>query len=144
MNINETLSNKNVFLNEKKNPSKTLFDFKPNQSSNPQATHRDHSVVKGFIILNIPCILRHTPGGSSSQQPRQARPRGTTVLAIFFNNPHSPHTYTHTVTDTRAMGARLDPIYQLHQPPYSLIVRPKYIFICMIFNFVQSHTRTHV
>lgn len=43
MNINETLSNKNVFLNEKKNPSKTLFDFKPNQTNpaNPQATHTE-------------------------------------------------------------------------------------------------------
>lgn len=41
MNINETLSNKNVFLNEKKNPSKTLFNFKPNQT-NP-ATHKPHT-----------------------------------------------------------------------------------------------------
>lgn len=69
MNINETLSNKNVFLNEKKTHRKPFLisnQTKPNQSSNPQATHRDLSVVKGFIILNIPCILRHTPGGSSS------------------------------------------------------------------------------
>lgn len=48
MNINETLSNKNVFLNEKKNPSKTLFDFKPNQHPATQKPHERS--VRDYIL----------------------------------------------------------------------------------------------
>lgn len=118
MNINETLSNKNVFLNEKK-PIETLFNFTPNHNhiQKPLAAPHEidlYEIIMIFLYNDIPSILRHT---------KQARARGTTVLAIFFlANPPYP-------IQIQGSEVRVKGISRLVQNNN----------ICMIYYFISMH-----